>query len=120
MSPAALGVLASILVPFAFFALIFGIIYLRNKEKMAMIERGMDPRTDLPRQRQSNPAITLTLGLLLIGSGLGLFIAYMMDHFALGDQGNPAIYFSLIAVFGGSGLFTAYFIEQKANQKKEL
>jgi hypothetical protein len=58
--------------------------------------------------------------LLLIGSGLGLFIAYMMDHFALGDHGNPAIYFSLIAFFGGAGLFIAYFIEQKTNQKKEL
>ncbi len=122
MGPAQLGVLASILVPFAFFALIFGIIYLRNKEKMAMIERGMDPRTDLPKHRQSNPAFTLTSGLLLIGSGLGLFLAYLLDIFVISDHQMriPALYFSLIAIFGGSGLFTAYLIEKKSNQKKEL
>ncbi len=113
-------ILIPILIFLGAFALAFGIRHLKNKERMAMIERGMDPRTDIPKQQQNNPAFTLTFGLLLIGSGLGLFIAYMMDHFALGDRGNPAIYFSLIAVFGGSGLFTAYFIENKANQKKEL
>ncbi len=122
MSPAVLGVLASILVPLAFFALIFGIIYLRNRERMAMIERGMDPRTDLPKQRQSNPAFTLTFGLLLIGSGLGLFLAYVMDIFVFYDHrmSNPPLYFSMLAFFGGLGLFTAYLIESKTNKKKEL
>ncbi|MGI4020680.1 MAG: DUF6249 domain-containing protein [Janthinobacterium lividum] len=118
-----LALLIPILVPLSFFALIFGIIYLRNKERMAMIERGMDPRTDLPKQRQVNPAFSLTFGLLLIGSGLGLFIAYIMDFFVFRDQGildSPAIYFALIAFFGGLGLLISYFIERKSNQKKEL
>ncbi|MVN20122.1 DUF6249 domain-containing protein [Mucilaginibacter arboris] len=120
MSQSQLALLIPILVPLALFALIFGIIYLRNKERMAMIERGMEPDNRLPRQRQSNPAFSLTFGLLLIGSGLGLFIAYMIDHFALSDENSPAIYFSLIAFFGGLGLFVSYLIERKANQKKEL
>lgn len=89
---------------------------------MAMIERGMEPNLDLPKQRQSNPAFTLTFGLLLIGAGLGLFIAYVMDIFVFYNHriSNPALYFSLIAIFGGSGLFLAYLIEKKANQKKDL
>lgn len=122
MSPAVLGVLASILVPLAFFALIFGIIYLRNRERMAMIERGMDPRTDLPKQRQVNPAFSLTSGLLLIGGGLGLFLAYLLDNFVAYNYRatNPALYFSLIAIFGGLGLFTSYLMEKKSDQKKEL
>jgi len=115
-------ILFSILVPLGLFALIFGIFYLRNKERMAMIERGMDPLSDLPKQRQSNPAFTLTFGLLLIGSGLGLFLAYLLDNFVAYNYRatNPALYFSLIAIFGGLGLFTSYLMEKKSDQKKEL
>src|SRR5579875_2678524 len=101
MSQSQLALLIPILVPLALFALIFGIIYLRNKERMAMIERGMEPDNRSPRQRQSNPAFSLTFGLLLIGSGFGLFIAYLMDYFAFRMDSNPAIYFSMIAFFGG-------------------
>lgn len=119
-----LALLIPILISLGLFALIFGIVYLRNKERMAMIERGMDPRTYLPKPRQSNPAFTLTFGLLLIGSGFGLFIAYLMDYFLFSNRfhyvDTTAIYFALIAIFGGLGLFTAYQIENKANQKKEL
>lgn len=114
-----LAVFIPIIISVGLFLLIFGIYYLRNKERMAMIERGMEPVINTPK-RQSNSEFTLTFGLLLIGSGLGLFIAYMMDYFALGDRGNPAIYFSLISIFGGLGLFVAYFIEKKNNRNKEL
>lgn len=119
MGPAVLGVLASILVPTGMFALIFGIFYLRNKERMAMIERGMEIIPSLPKKRD-NSSITLTFGLLLIGAGLGLFIAYLMDYFVFRMESNPAIYFSLIAIFGGLGLFISYLIERKSTQKKEL
>ena len=117
-----LALLIPILVSLGLFALIFGITYLRNRERMSMIERGMDPRTDLPKQRQNNPAFTLTLGLLLIGSGLGLFIAFMLNQWVFTDHGidSDAVYFGLIAIFGGLGLFISYLIEKKANQKKQL
>ncbi|RYE20178.1 MAG: hypothetical protein EOP42_27865, partial [Sphingobacteriaceae bacterium] len=97
MSPAQLGVLIPIITSVGFFLLIFGIYYLRNQERMAMIERGMDPRSNLPKQRQTNPAFTLTSGLLLIGSGLGLFLAYLLDILVFSDHqmSNPALYFSL-------------------------
>ena len=113
-------ILIPILIFLGAFALVFGIRYLQNKERMAMIERGMDLRSNLPKQRQKN--LTLTFGLLLIGSGLGLFIAYMLDIFVLVHYRsfNPGVYFSLIAIFGGIGLLVSYFIENKANQKKEL
>jgi len=115
-----LALLMIIIVSLGLLAMIFGIFYLRNKERMAMIERGMEPDNNLPAQRRSNPAFSLTFGLLLIGSGLGLFIAYMINHYALSDEENPAIFFSLIAFFGGIGLLTSYFIEKRANRKKEL
>ena len=52
------------------FGMIYGVVYLYRRERMAMIERGMDPRNYKPRSFNYN---TLKWGLLLIGSGLGLF-----------------------------------------------
>jgi hypothetical protein len=113
---AELGVLIPILVPIACFAMVFGIVYLRNREKMAMIERGMDPRSYKPR---SAPYQNLKWGLLLGGAGLGLCIAYMLDRLVFQDFDNPAMYFGLIALFGGLGLFLSYRIEKKEVLDKE-
>ena len=106
------GVLIPILVPLGFFAMIFGIIYIRNREKMAMIERGMDPRN---YKAQPAPYQNLKWGLLLIGAGLGLFLAYLLDNtvFDNNHDENEAIYFGLIAIFGGLGLVLSYRIEKK-------
>ncbi|RCH53797.1 hypothetical protein DJ568_16300 [Mucilaginibacter hurinus] len=113
----ALGILVPILVPLGLFAMIFGIFYVRNKERMAMIERGMDPRDVKP---QSAPYQNLKWGLLLIGAGLGLFLAAILDNMAFdGDAPTAAIYFSLIAIFGGLGLFISYRIEKKEVLDKE-
>lgn len=100
-----------ILVNLGLFAMIFGIVYLNKRERMAMIERGMDPRRYKP---QSAPYQNLKWGLLLVGAGLGLFIAFLFDRLAFREQhDNEAIYFSLIAIFGGLGLFISYLIEKK-------
>ena len=118
-----LALLMIIIVSLALFVMIFGIMYLRNKERMAMIERGMSPETELPKPRPGNSSINLTFGLLMIGSGLGLFIAYILDYFVFRNQGildSPAVYFALIAIFGGLGLFISYLIENKANKQKQL
>lgn len=104
-------ILIPILVTLGLFLCIFGIVYLYRRERMAMIERGMDPRR---YKSQAAPYQNLKWGLLLIGSGLGLFIAYLIDHLMFKNEGETdAIYFSLIAIFGGLGLFTSYLIEKK-------
>lgn len=109
--------LIPILVPLGICALIFGIVYLNNKEKMAMIERGMDPRA---YRAQPAPYKNLKWGLLLMGAGLGLFLAFVLDRtmFHVGED-NPAIYFALIAIFGGGGLVLSYRIEKKEILDKE-
>src|SRR5258707_15497130 len=115
MDTANLGILCGIIVSLGFFGMIFGIVYLYKRERMAMIERGMDPRRYKP---QSAPFQNLKWGLLLIGAGLGLFLAYVLDHTLFNNMrgdfdrdGNVAIYFALIAIFGGLGLFASYRIE---------
>jgi uncharacterized oligopeptide transporter (OPT) family protein len=116
-----LGVLIPILVPISMFTMVFGIVYLRNRERMAMIERGMDPRLNKPKASGYN-TYTLTWGLLLIGAGIGLFLAYILDNTAFkgfNEEGEPAIYFALIAICGGAGLFLSYKIEKGHIDKTE-
>jgi hypothetical protein len=107
-----LGILAGIIVVTSLFAMIFAIVYLYKRERMAMIERGMDPRAYKP---QSAPYQNLKWGLLLVGAGVGLFLAYIMDHsiFRSMDDNAFFLYIALIAIFGGGGLFLSYRIEKK-------
>ncbi len=108
-------ILEDILVPLSFFALVFGIFYIRNRENMALIERGINPRVTDARPKHF---INLKWGLLLCGAGLGLLIAYFVDIntrmiLATDSSKNPVVYFSLIAIGGGVGLISSYFIERK-------
>jgi len=113
--------LAGILIPMSLFATVFGIVYLRSRENMAMIEKGMNPR----QQAKSTPRpfMSLKYGLLLIGVGIGLISAYLIDanthhtHVTAAgtvyESDNPAIYFALIGIGGGIGLVLSYVIEKK-------
>ncbi len=102
------------------FAMIFGITYIRSRENMAMIEKGLNPRL---QKSTPKPFINLKYGLLLLGAGIGLLAAYFIDinlsHKAITpdgqvyDKDNPAIYFALIAIGGGLGLVISYTIEKK-------
>ena len=91
------------------FAMIFGIVYLRTRENMAMIEKGMNPKrnVNLPA-----PFRSLKMGLLLLGAGLGLLLAYIID-FNMASHHPEPIYFSLIAIGGGLGLIGSYAMEKK-------
>jgi hypothetical protein len=117
MDTANLGIMCGIIISLGFFAMIFGIVYLNKRERMAMIERGMDPRRYKP---QAAPYQTLKWGLLMIGAGTGLFLAFLLDRLAFKSDyydGNPAVYFSMIAIFGGLGLFTSFRMEKKETDK---
>ncbi|HXB95122.1 MAG TPA: DUF6249 domain-containing protein [Puia sp.] len=115
-------------------AVIFGLRYMRNKENMAMIEKGLDPKIRPERPRPA-PFRSLKWGLLCVGAGLGLFLAYLLDNTLLYHVGhyisrygggeyeingaNVSLYFAFIAVGGGMGLITSYRIEKKELLDKE-
>jgi hypothetical protein len=111
-----------ILSSLALCALLFGIRYFNNRENMAMIEKGLDPK--LKPERRPAPFRNLKWGLLLVGSGIGLFLAYLLDNTLLYNvrlripndfdhDANVPIYFALIAIGGGIGLIMSYKIERK-------
>lgn len=89
--------------------MVIAIAYLRTRENMAMIEKGMNPKDKIGRPA---PFISLKFGLLLIGAGTGLFLAYLLDELAIKGDGAEAIYFSLIAIGGGLGLLGSYKAER--------
>jgi hypothetical protein len=111
-----LGVMIPMVVSVSMFALIFGIFYLRNRERMGMIERGMDPTKGTQPLNRNN---VLTFGLLMVGSGLGLFLAFILDntlyflHNPDNNTDGTPLYFALIGIFGGLGLYVAYLIDRK-------
>ena len=114
---------AEVLIPLTMFAggfaMIFGIYYLKTRQNLAMIEKNMNPKEFANRPA---PYKNLKWALLLIGAGVGLFFAYLLDMYVLipkmtngfhdHDQNAP-IYFSLIAIGGGLGLFGSYKMEKK-------
>ncbi len=115
-----LGILIPILISLGFFACVFGLRYLKNKETMAMIQNGMDPGLNA---QQPYPYQTLKWGLFLMGLGIGLFLAYILDNtmlnFSERSNDSEPIYFSLLAIFGGLGLFVSYLIEKKETADKK-
>src|SRR5689334_17726137 len=108
--------LVAVMIPLGFFLMIFGIIYMYKRENLAMIEKGMNPKEN--RNRPA-PYKNLKWAMLMIGSGVGLFCAYMLDNYVLSPGNinhhdeNVPIYFSLIAIGGGLGLFGSYRMEKK-------
>ncbi len=107
----------------SFFACIFGIHYLNTRRNLAMIEKGMNPKDIIHRPA---PYKNLKWALLLIGSGAGLFMAYVLDNYVLinpnhhfGPDRNVPIYFALIAIGGGLGLFGSYKMEKKWWDEKQ-
>jgi amino acid transporter len=105
-----LTLLIPILVSLGFFAMVFGIVYMFKRENLAMIEKGMNPKQFANRPM---PYTNLKYGLLLVGAGIGLFLAYMLDQYIVPNKDNEAIYFALIAIGGGLGLIGSYRIEKK-------
>jgi hypothetical protein len=103
------GIFVPILISLGAFAMIFGIGYLRTRENMAMIEKGMNPKQFANRPA---PYRSLKTGLLLLGVGIGLFLAYIIDRNMPGED-NEAIYFALVAIGGGLGLIASYAVEKK-------
>lgn len=103
----------------SFFACVFGIYYMRTRQNLSMIEKGMNPKQFVNRPA---PYKNLKWALLLIGAGVGLFLAYLLDNYVLIEQnqyGNHnngrdvPIYFALIAIGGGLGLLGSYKMEKK-------
>lgn len=86
-------------------SLTYIIVTTRHKERMALLEKGLDPKEYMNDKFLPH---TLRAGMLLLGVGLGFLIAMILDEFVLVQVDNPAIYGGSVLVCGGLGLIVFY------------
>lgn len=110
-----------ILIPLGAFAMMFGTAYLffttRNRERMAMIEKGVDSSL-FNRHRRKTSLLTIILlnaGIAAVCIGLGIFIAEIL-HVNLGvheDAAYPGTIFSML----GIGLYLGFTLTRKLDNE---
>ncbi len=115
--------LQDVLVPIAMFAMIFGCVYIgvtsRHRQRMAMIEKGMDLGQLSPKDETFK---NLRNGLFMLGVGLGLFLGFLMDlnmpqNGLDGDMGDtPLPYFIMVLLCGGASLIAYHLIVRRKQQ----
>jgi len=113
--------MVQILVPLGLFAMIFGVVYLgvttRNRERMALIERGADPTLFETRKKENNSG-AMKIGLFFMGIGLGVVVGYLISSGGGMDEG--AAYPSMIFIFGGLALIVSHLWQRKQDKEDEL
>ena len=109
--------IGEIFIPISMFAatvLILWIIFSnRNKERMALIEKGADASMF---KSKWNRLSTLKWGMLLIGVGIGILLGNILETVTLLEE--RVSYPSMILLFGGISLISYYVLAGKI-QKKE-
>lgn len=103
-----------------FLATVFGIFYVfvttRNKERMSLIEKGADASLfNTGKEGQKSwfnwNKVTLKLGMLLMGVGVGIIAGSILDSMNIMEHG--ADYTSMVFLFGGFSLVLFYLIDRK-------
>ncbi|TAL68284.1 MAG: hypothetical protein EPN82_11365 [Bacteroidetes bacterium] len=109
--------MGDIFVPIAMFGLIFGISYIylstRHKERLALIEKGIDAKIFMTERKPIY--ILMKLGLLSIGAAVGLLLGNLLKVYFQMEEG--VAFPSMIFLFVGISLVLSYFIEKKLNKK---
>ena len=106
-----------ILVPIAFFALVFGMLYLylttRHKQRLALIEKGADASIfGMVSNGKSGQYWTIRTGLFFVGIGIGVLMGNVLANVGLLE---PVAYISMIFIFGGLGLILFHIIFRNLN-----
>jgi hypothetical protein len=111
-----------------FFLSLFGVYYMyistRNRERMAMIEKGVDPSlfstVRQPRSHRggagSGLKFTLKSGMFVIGLGIGFVISVLFEGM-VDRVVFPLLVCGIIFIFGGAGLVTGFYMGRNLEKK---
>lgn len=102
------------------FGTFFGILYVffttRNKERLALIEKGADAKLFNTGQTKSGwMKAVLNVGLLGIGIGVGVLLAALLDEAGMDEDMAMT---SMIFVCGGIGLVVGFFLNRKLDKEE--
>ncbi len=110
---------SEILIPLIIFSSIFGIsfVYLttRNKERLALIEKGADAKLFKSGRRVGFSEAILNSALLAIGIGIGILVGSLFEQNGMESE---VAYPASIFIFAGVGLLTGFFMNRKLAQKE--
>jgi hypothetical protein len=108
------GMITGIIINLGLFTAVILAIYYnvraRNKERMALIEKGVDISEIYKKKESSNGFFKF--GVIVIGIAIGLIFGVIFSE----SEILPAVvsYFSMILLFGGAGvLFANYLVAKK-------
>jgi hypothetical protein len=112
--------MATVIAFIALFATVFGIMYVfyitRNKERMALIEKGADAslfNTGKDDKQSFNwSKFTLKVGMLFMGIAVGIVVGAILSQAGVLDE--DANYPAMIFFFGGLSLVLFYIIDRKS------
>ncbi|MCF7560373.1 hypothetical protein L3X39_06940 [Sabulilitoribacter multivorans] len=111
-----------ILIPISMFLAVFGIVYLylstRNKERLALIEKGADASIFMKGKSHTAPiwkVLILNLALLLMGIGIGVFIAMLLTEYTTLDE--DAVYPAIIFFMAGASLFLGFKMTKELDKE---
>jgi len=99
------------------FGSIFGVFYLyfssRNKERLALIEKGADASIFNIGKRSGNSwkVIIINIAFLAIGIGIGAFLGSIIDEYTSLHDGAIV---GVIFIMAGLGLYVGYTQTKKA------
>jgi hypothetical protein len=111
---------SEILIIAIIFGTIFGIFYLfissRNKERLALIEKGAEASIFVKGKSTLNiwKILVVNTALLLIGIGLGIFLGNLF-HYSFGMEEGPA-YTGTVFFMSGLSLISGYFLNKNINK----
>ncbi len=108
-----------ILIPLIIFSCLFGIVYVylttRNKERLALIEKGADAKLFNSGKKYSLGQFVLNIALLGVGIGIGVLIGALFNQ---GGMDEGVAFTSSIFIFGGLGLLTSFFVNRKLHKEE--
>ena len=105
------------------FGAVFGVFYLyfstRNKERLALIEKGADASIFFSsKNRRSAPfwkVLILNLSLILISIGIAVFLASL---FVMMGMDEDVVYPGTIFLMAGIGLFIGFNLTKKLDKEE--
>ena len=100
------------------FGTIFGVVYMvvmtKHRERMALIESGMDADMLIPKKRKEYRL--LKNGTIAIGIGVGLLVGELLFRFT--NITEEIAYFSMVFLFGGSSMLFYHSKVRKLENKE--
>jgi len=111
---------AEILIPLSLFATLFGMLYVflttRNKERLALIEKGADASMFTSTRSTQASHGALKIGMFLGGLALGLLFGNIIAETTRLKE--EVAYISMTLLGGGISLIAYYFIEKRMPKKE--